>query len=118
MSNYFKEVEFEDTLSPADQRPEMVVVWDEEGLKDALKAIQAEIAKIKVGTSEFTHYAINPSKFGFPAENAIKVFVADPSDRTFEGIEAISKQDLGALAGKEFVRLLREARKEVPNERN
>ena len=89
MSNFFKEVEFEDTVSPAEQRAKLRVVWDEDMLKSAFETIQTEIDQIKGGTHEMTTHAIQPSSFGFPAENAIKVFVKDPSDRTFEGIEEI-----------------------------
>lgn len=117
MGEFFNEVEFEDTLSPAEQRSETRVVWDEDMLKSAFETIQTEIDQIKSGTHEMTIYAIQPSSFGFPAENAIKVFVKDPSDRTFEGIEEIASANWGARAGKHFVALLREARKEVPNVR-
>ena len=116
--SFFKEVEFEDTVSPADPRPETVVEWDEAMLKTAYECVQLEIEKVKAGTSDYTHYAINPSKFGFPFENVIKIFMSDPSDKVFEGIEPIVKQDLGALAGKAIAAMIRECRKEVPNDRD
>jgi hypothetical protein len=117
MGEFFNEVEFEDTLSPADPRPETVVEWDKDKLETAYECIKLEIEKIKSGTSELTHYAINPSKFGFPFANVIKIFMADPTDKAFEGIESIVRQDLGAKAGTSFTAMIREARKEVPNER-
>lgn len=115
MARFFKEVEFSLPDFEEEKPKKPGVFWDKAVLKKALKEIQAEIEKIKVGKSEYTTYAINPGKFPFPAENAIKAFVSNPSDRTFLLIREISNQDFGARAGEYFFELLKKGRVEVPN---
>ena len=115
-SEFFTPVRFPKTRSPADNRPKTKVVWDEDLLKEAEKSILLECAKIRVGTSKMVAGAIDNGRFGLPAENAIKVFLADPSDDTFAGIKDISRQDFGQLAGDYFVELLLKARKVIRNE--
>ena len=116
MSEYFKPVEFEEPKDPGHQRPKTIVKWDEEKLKEAWVQISAEIEKIKNGTSEYHPYAVNPGRFGFPAENAIKIFMSDPTDKAFDGIHAICRQDFSGRAGDHFHELLKACRSEVPNE--
>lgn len=111
MSEFFEEVEF--NISPSPGKPESPkVTWNKDKLQVALKEILSEISKIKGGTSKYTTYAINPGVFGFPAENAMKIFVENASDRTFKGIHDICRQDFGARAGDHFYELLKEAREE------
>jgi len=115
MSRFFEPVEFEPPKDPADQRPDKVVFWDPEKLAEAWKEIEVEIAKIKIGTSEYVSRAIDPGRFGFPAQNAMKIFISDPSDKAFEGIHAICRQDFMARAGDRFHKLLKDAREERDN---
>ena len=116
MSNFFKEVEFKMEKDPADQKPEKVVVWDQKIIDEAFEEILKELQLIRNGTSVFSSYAINPGSFGFPAENVLKMFKADPSDKAFAGFVQIAKQDWGASAGAHFAKLLRAAREEKNNE--
>jgi hypothetical protein len=116
MSSLFEEVEFKVPKSPADQKPEKVVIWDPEKLKEAAKKIEAEVEKIKLGTSEYHPHAVNPSSFGFPASNALKVFLSDPNDERFKGFVQIAKQDWGIIAAAVFREKLLPAREEKPNE--
>jgi len=114
-TEFFKEVEFEMPPSPGLNPPKEVVTWDAEILKESMESIEAEIEKIKNGTSKHVTYAINPGKFPFPALNAMRIFVADPSDKTFQGIHDICRQDFGSRAGDLFYLALRSARKVVKN---
>ena len=116
MSEFFKPVEFKEPPSPADNRPKTKVVWDEEKLQAAFKLIKKELEKIRSGTSEFTTYAIEPSSFGFPAANQLKIFLSDPSDKLFDHFKQIARQDWGKRAGDHFAALLSAARREEPNE--
>jgi len=113
MSEFFTEVEFDLPASPGLNPPKEVVTWDAKILKESMENIEGEIEKIKNGTSKHTTYAINPGKFGFPALNAMQIFVADPSDKTFKGIHDIARQDFGARAGDLFFMALRSARTAV-----
>ena len=116
MSRFFEEIEFEESKDPGHQTPKLLVVWDEEKLAAAWAEIKDEIEKIKVGASELHPRAVTPGQFGFPAENAMKIFLRDPSDKAFEGILAICRQDFAARAGDHFHELLKASRSEVPNE--
>lgn len=118
VSKFFNEVEFEMTPSPASQKPAKVVVWDKTKLDAAFEEITQELIKIKGGVSEFVPRAIDSGKFGFPAMNAIKIFLSDPSDKTFEGIPEITRQDWGARAGNHFTALLKAAREVKDNVRD
>lgn len=111
MSKFFNEVEFKIPPNPATPEPPKVV-WHKNKLEQSFKKIASEIEKIKNGTSEYVAYAINPGRFGFPAENAMKIFIASPSDKAFIGIKDICCQDFGARAGNLFYELLKEAREE------
>ena len=109
MSRFFTEIEFEP--SGNDDKPDYTkVAWCGAKLKQALEEIEAEIEKIRHGTSELVPRAIDPGRFGFPAHNAIKVFISNPSDKTFEGIHAICRQDFTGRAGDKFYELLKAAR--------
>jgi hypothetical protein len=116
MSSLFEEVEFKVPKPPTDQKPEKIVAWDPEKLKEAAKKIEAEVEKIKLGTSEYRSHAVNPGSFGFPATNSLKVFLSGPNDERFKGFVQIAKQDWGALAAAEFRKILLSAREEKPNE--
>lgn len=115
-SKFFEEVEFEIEKSPADPRPKTIVVWDPEKLKAALAEIEEELTKVRGGASEYVPRAIDPGKFGFPAQNAIKMFVRDPSDKGLKDVTAIAKQDWGARMGAHVTTLLKDARSEKINE--
>jgi len=115
MSKFFQKLEFEEPEYEGVVKPKTIVFWDKEKLKTVLEQILSEIEKIKNGTSEFVPRAIHPSTFGFPAENAIKIFVSDPSDKHFEGIKEICRQDFMSRAGDYFHNLLKDCREERPN---
>lgn len=115
-SEFFTPLEFPTQVSPAEQKPKTKVVWDEEILKAAKKAIDKEVARIRVGTSKLRVGAIDNGKFGTPAENAIKTFLEEPDDFTFDRVKELATQDYGARVGDHFVGLLKKARTEVPNE--
>lgn len=118
MSRFFNEVEFDDPNDDFQklQKRGPRVIWDKDKLKKAYEEISHQISKIKNGTSDYTVYAVNPGSFGFPADNAIKIFISDPSDKAFEGVLEICRQDFGAKAGNHFHSLLKEARREETNE--
>lgn len=116
MSEFFKPVEYELLKSPADQAPKIRVLWHREKLQSALEEIDEEIVRIKNGTSDFTTYAVNPGKHGFPARNVLVGFVADPADKALPDLRQICRQDFGARAGELFVKLILEAREEVLND--
>lgn len=115
-SKFFKEVEFEEPRDPTDARPEKIVIWDKEKVKEAASHIREELSLIKRGQSELTPYAIDPGAFGFPAENALKIFERKPADKEFEGFVQIARQDWGARAAEKFASMLRPAREVVDNE--
>ncbi len=115
-SKFFEPIVFPGKTSPADQKPKTRVVWDENHLAAAKTAINKEVAKIRVGTSKLTKRAVDNGKFGTPAENAIKTFLDDPSDLTFDRVKELATQDYGQRVGDHFVGLLRKAREVVPNE--
>ena len=112
MSEFFKEVEFVIPPDPSAPKAAPVVTWDKEVLAQALERIEAEIVKIRHGTSKHTTYAIDPGGFGFPSMHAVKVFVEEPSDKTFAGVPSILKQDFGPRAATLFKELLNAAREE------
>jgi hypothetical protein len=115
MSRFFTEIEFEEPET-VEQKPETVVHWDREKLDAAWTEILSEIEKIKGGTSDYMPYAVNPGRFGFPAENKMKNFVSKPSDKNFEGVHAICRQDFKGRAGDRFHSLLKACREEKPND--
>jgi hypothetical protein len=115
-SEFFTEVTFDEEKDPASNKPETVVKWDTDKLAAAFVDIEAEIEKVKAGTSDLTPRAIHPGKFNFPAMSAIKSFVADPSDKAWQGLVDIMKQDFGARFGTWASKLLNEAREVHPNE--
>lgn len=116
-SEFFTEIDFIIEANPDDhQKPDTVVIWDDEKLKSAFKEIEIELQKIRGGISEYVPRAIDPGKFGFPAENAIKIFLLAPNDRGFEGVKQIAKQDWGARAANHFIALLKVAREVKKNE--
>lgn len=115
-SEFFTPIEFPTEVSPAEQKPKTKVVWDENHLADAQRAISKEVAKIRVGTSKLRVGAVDNGKFGTPCESAIKTFMKDPSDFTFDRVKELATQDYGQRVGDHFVSLLKKARSEVPNE--
>lgn len=115
-SEFFTPIEFPSTVSPADQKPKTKVVWDENHLADAKKAIDKEIAKIRIGTSALRVGAVDNGKFKTPCESAIKTFLDDPTDFTFDRVKELATQDYGQRVGDFIVGLLKKAREEVPNE--
>lgn len=109
MSKFFTPIEFPVETDPQLPRP-TETVWDLEVVKAANAAILEEIEKLKSGTSQYSHYAIDPGKNGFPASNALKVFVRDPSDKLLKNFEDTAASTWGARAGKAFTAKLRAAR--------
>lgn len=114
-NKFFKSFAFKPKENPSKAQPKMIPIWDLEKLAEAEIGIELEIAKIKNGTSHYLNKAVDPGGFGFPAQNAIRIFIKKPSDKTFPGIKAIAKQDFGPRASAAFAALLYEARSEVEN---
>ena len=113
MSEFFKPVDFTFPEDPADNSPKIAVIWHREKLASALAEIEEEVVRIKNGTSDLVTYPIDPGAWGFPAMNALKIFVADPFEKDVLGLQAILKQDFSARAGDLFFKLVMEAREEV-----
>mgnify|MGYP003631448182 FL=1 len=115
MSKFFKSFEFKVKDDPSIAIPLKLVVWDLEKLAEIEADIELEITKIKNGTSLYLKRAIDPGGFGFPAQNAIRIFVKKPSDKSFPGIKAIARQDWGPQASVAFAAKLNAARSEIEN---
>jgi len=115
VNKFFKSFKFVPKENPSKALPKMIPVWDLEMLATAEITIEEEITKIKNGTSLYLNKAVDPGGFGFPAQNAIRIFIKKPSDKTFPGIKAIAKQDFGPRASAAFSAMLYEARTEVEN---
>jgi len=117
MSKYFEQIELEFTEDPnIPEKSKPVKLFDLKKLKVAEELICVEMGKIRRGTSKFTHYAIEPGSFGFPAANTLKIFMDDPTEDNYEGFKEIAIQDFGALAGNHFMGLIDEAREDTDNE--
>jgi len=116
-SEFFKEVEF--TIEPFrgdSNKPATKVVWDEDKMKEAWATITTELSRIKGGTSEYYPRAVDPGSFGFPAANAIQIFMDNPSDKGFADLAGITTQDWGKKASVYFLGLLKAARGVQDNE--
>jgi len=108
MSKYFQPIDFKVTPNP--ELPKQTkVVWDSEKLKAAHEQILADIEKIKTGTSQYSAYAVDPGRFGFPAVNALAKFIQSPDDRLLKTFEDTAKSTFGARAGNDFADRLRTA---------
>ena len=114
-NKFFKSFDFKVKENPSKSQPRMIPHWDLEKLAEVEITIEEEIAKIKNGTSLYLNKAVDPGGFGFPAQNAIRIFIKKPSDKTFPGIKAIAKQDFGPRASAAFASQLYEARSEIEN---
>jgi len=117
MSKYYEQIELdfsEDPNIPARSKPEKPFNVDK--LKEANDLICTEIGKIRKGTSDYHHYAVEPGSFGFPASNQLTIFMEKPCEKTYQAFKEIAVQDFGALAGNYFMELIDEARKESNNE--
>lgn len=107
--SYFKEVEFELPPDPGLPKPESKKVeFNKEKLEEVHKRILQEFEKIRTGTSEYTHYAIDTRNFSFPAGNQLKIFIANPTIKTLAGFIELAKQDLGLRAANAFADWLKE----------
>lgn len=96
MSKYFTEVEFEMPEDPgAPVKKPVKATFDREKLPAAIAEIRAEFDRIAGGTSKLTSFAINPGGFGFPAQNRLKIFEADPTEDNYKAFLELAKQDLG-----------------------
>lgn len=116
-SEFFTPIEFPSEQSAADQEPKAPqVVWDENHLSDAKKAIAKETSKIRAGVSKLTVRAIDNGKFKMPADQALITFLEDPSDELLQRVKELTVQDYGQRVSDHFVGLLKNSRKEVPNE--
>jgi hypothetical protein len=109
MSRFFQPIEFPVEPDQVLARP-TETVWNASVVELASTAILAEIEKLKAGTSEYSVYAIDPGKHGFPAVNALKAFVKSPSDKLLKNFEETANSTFGARAGKAFTAHLRNAR--------
>lgn len=116
MGDLFTEIEFEEPEDPSDNTPKTKIIWNEEKLASAKKDIDKEISKIKTGTSEFLKRAIDPGRFGFPAENLLINFLKNPSDEALERLHMLCQKNFSPRAGNHFHTLLKACREEVPNE--
>lgn len=106
MSKFFQPIEFK--VEPDHELPRPTeTVWDTSAIKLAEASIMAEIESLKAGTSQYSAYAIDPGKAGFPAVNALKVFVRGPTDALLKNFEATANSTFGARAGKAFTAQLR-----------
>lgn len=106
MSKFFQPIEF--TVEPDPELPRPTeTVWDVAAIKAANAAILAEIEKLKAGTSEYSAYALDPGKNGFPAVNALRFFVHAPNDKSLKNFEDTADSTFGARAGKAFTAQLR-----------
>jgi hypothetical protein len=117
MNKYYEQIELEfseDPNTPEKSKPEKP--FDGAKLMEAENTIRMEIGKIRKGTSNYHHYAVEPGSFGFPAANQLTVFMEKPCEKTYQAFKEIAVQDFGALAGNYFMELIDEARKENNNE--
>ena len=117
MSKYFEQIELEfsdDPNIPKKSKPEKT--FNTEKLKKAFDEISMEIGKIRKGTSDYHHYAVEPGSFGFPAANQLTIFMEKPSEKTYQAFKEIAIQDFGALAGNHFMSLIDKAREDADNE--
>ncbi len=71
-SEFFTPVRLPTAANASKPKPPPKVVWDENILSDAKKAIAKEYERIRVGTSDLVPGAIDNGKHKTPAENAIE----------------------------------------------
>ena len=104
--SYFEELEFE--IEDHREKPKVIqtLIVKDDLLKPVIDEIEQEMTKIRLGTSELTHYAIDPGRFGSPVGEALKRLKADPSPNTVKDFITLAKQDLGAKAADRFSALL------------
>ena len=107
-SKFFTPVEFVVPTDPSLPKPTKTV-WNTEKLAQAEKEIKEEVESLKSGTSQYSVYAIDPGRFGFPAINALNKFIQSPNDRTLKSFEDSANSTFGTRAGKAFTDKLREA---------
>lgn len=113
--SYFNQIEFDEPIDPGENpKPPKPITYDKEKIKAAIEKIEAELKKVRVGQSEYTHYATDPGRFGFPIVNTLKAFLTDPTEKCMAGVVQIATQDLG-IAFAEFVRITLEETKEIIN---
>lgn len=106
MSKYFQPIEFPVEADPELPRP-TETVWDTDAIVLAEASILAEIDLLKAGTSQYSAYALDPGKNGFPAVNALRTFVRGPNDRALKSFEDTANSTFGSRAGKAFTAKLR-----------
>lgn len=108
--SYFTEIEFELPEDPGVPKKKAVKPsFNKEKATAAVVEIKAEFDRIAKGTSKLTTYPINPGAFGFPAENRLKIFEADPTEENYKAFIEICKQDLGVRVAFHCLELLKEA---------
>lgn len=109
MSKYFNEIEFELPVDPGAPAPKpKQASFDKEKVAAAIAEIRAEFDRIAAGTSKLTAYPINPGGFGFPAQNRLKMFEADPTEENYKAFLELTKQDLGQRVAIYAMGLLKE----------
>jgi len=109
MSKYFQPVEFEIPKDP-DLPRQTTTIWHADKVAAAAAEIKAEVGRIKSGTSQYSTYAVDPGRFGFPAINALNAFVQNPTDKLLKNFEDTANSTFGARAGRDFTTKLRTAR--------
>lgn len=115
-SEFFKEVEFSvESFGGDSNKPATRVYWDKAKLDKAYEDIKTELRRIKGGTSDYSPRAVDPGTFGFPADNAIRIFIDNPTDKGFKDLQGITVQDFGKKASVYFLGLLKVAKEVIPN---
>lgn len=115
MSKLFESVEFElgqDPGLPPTPPPE--AVFNKALVAEAVASIRQEFERIRNGTSELCHYAVDPGRFANPVGENLKRFEFDPTEKALAGFIQIVTQDLGTKAAIRFLGLL-DATKERQN---
>ncbi len=116
MSKHFTPVEFKLSDDPGKpKRPEKIISVNKDKFEIAIKEIEAEFAKIKIGESDLLHYAVDNKDFGSPVGNRFKILKGDPTVGHIKAFLELAKQDLGAKAADHFKGLLKVTLEEVPN---
>ena len=116
MSKYFQDVEFpEPKISPGEPKQPVVTKFNKEKLDAAVEKIRQEFKKIKNGESTYTHYAINPGSFGFPAANRLTMFVDNPTKENLKAFVELTAQDVNTTASEHFEKMLQATIEENPN---
>jgi len=114
MSKLFEEVEFELGVDPGLPAPAPPApVFNPDKVKEAVAEIEKEFNRIKTGTSDLCHYAVDHGRFANPVGENLKRFAGDPTKKTLEGFIQVVKQDIGMRAAIRFLTLLESTKEKV-----